>query len=810
MLKREVSIRGIISISFILLMIGTLLTIGTIIFSNWHASTENMINKMEEEKSKDIVNEIDSLFHTPIHMNEINKSLIVNKVVDIQNKESRDTFLASILNSSNEQIYSVTYGMETGEFYGARRNSSNKIEIYRSTPETNGHSYYYSVTEDLKEGEFLTDYGKFDPRTRPWYIMAKETGKPIHPPLYKLFVNNEMILSFAHPVYSNEGKFQGVLATHMTLSRLNEYLKNVVSNNTASAYVVERITGEMVANSQGTSNVHTESDGTLSRRTLDNLGNEPILEAYNQYKKNFNVKMKIEMEDENLHLKFTEYKRDGLDWLIITSISDKLYTEEVRHNIKTAAILSILAIIISMLIYKKSTDIILKPINHLILAAERFSKGDLLQKAIVYKNDEIGKLASAFNKMADELYKHINHLEEKVKERTTEIEKTNLELKQAKTEADKANEAKSDFLANMSHEIRTPLNAIIGLSEVLQNKIQDEKQQNYLKTIHIAGNSLLMIINDILDLSKIEAGMMEILYKPIKSKQIFKEIEAIFIENIHRKGIDFIIDIEDDLPELILFDEVRMRQILLNLVGNAVKFTDKGYVKLSLKAKPSLHNSDFVDLHLSVEDTGIGIPPLQWERIFEAFTQISGQSIKKYGGTGLGLSITKKLVEMMNGQITIESTVGKGSIFHVKFPYVKIADVRSMPDDTENHYFPKSLLNDDLTESQNEKENLGIMEKPSHKDHFSSHHEHLSPEILNVLQSQVLPLLQQIESSLIVSNVINLAQLLINLGNQHDSKFMTTKGEELMRYAECFDIVKIKCKIKQIYQVIIEDRPNGK
>ena len=291
--------------------------------------------------------------------------------------------------------------------------------------------------------------------------------------------------------------------------------------------------------------------------------------------------------------------------------------------------------------------------------------------------------------MAEELDKHINHLEDKVKERTSEIEKANIELKYAKIEADKANDAKSEFLANMSHEIRTPLNAVIGISELLSNTIEDEKQQNYMKTINNAGNSLLLIINDILDLSKIESGKMELNFKPIKLHAIFKEIETIFMQEVQRKEIEFFVEIPNHIPEMILFDEIRIRQILLNLIGNAVKFTEKGYVKLSIQATPSIKRDKHVDLHLSIEDTGIGIPENEKERIFQAFTQISGQSIKKYGGTGLGLSITKKLVEMMNGKISLESEVGKGSLFLLEFANVQIVDVQSLPEETESSYYWK-------------------------------------------------------------------------------------------------------------------------
>ena len=686
--KKAISIRGIISISFIVLMVSTLITIGLIIFSSWKASSDSIMLKVENATTKDILKQIEELIHLPYDINATNRNIIENDIVDMNNPTERDAFFASVIESSNENIYSISYGLENGDYYGARRDHNNQIEIYRSNAETNGHSFYYSVTEDMAQGKLVEDYGKFDPRTRSWYSLTKKAGKPIFSPLYKHFIRDDLVLTSTYPIYNKEGNLQGVLGTRITLSSLNDFLKEVVKDRMATAYIVEKKSGNLVANSLNNQSFQKLSDGTLKRISINTIENKAIIEAYENYKKTKEKKIINETTDGNLHIKLTEYKQDGVDWLIITAMSNHQFTAEINNNIHTAIILSIIALLLSMIIYKKVTDVILKPINNLIYTAEKFSKGELLQRANIYKNDEIGKLSLVFNNMAEQLYKHIYHLEEKVKGRTAEIEKANIELKYAKLEAEKANDAKSEFLANMSHEIRTPLNAVIGISELLQNSIKDDKQQNYIKTINSAGNSLLLIINDILDLSKIEAGKMELHYKPIKLHAIITEIESIFMEKVHSKEIKLFVDLPNDVPEIILFDEVRIRQILLNLVGNAVKFTEKGNVKLSIKAMPS-NTGDInrFNLHLSVEDTGIGIPEVEKEKIFEAFTQISGQSIKKYGGTGLGLSITKKLVEIMNGKISVESEVDKGSIFHIEFSNVQIVDIESLPEETDNSYF---------------------------------------------------------------------------------------------------------------------------
>ncbi len=315
----------------------------------------------------------------------------------------------------------------------------------------------------------------------------------------------------------------------------------------------------------------------------------------------------------------------------------------------------LISVTISIYIYRTIT----RPVAIMSSALRSLASGTL-DRAVPYtgRQDEIGDLARSYDVFRRNIEDRI--VAEKL-------------LEEEKEKAEAANRAKSEFLANMSHEIRTPMNSILGFTQIMQQKVSDKTILRYIDTIHSSGKTLLNLINDILDLSIVEAGKVKLQYGAVSVRHLIRELDLVYRHEVEGKKLQLLVDIPTDIPESLLLDEARLRRVLINLLSNAVKFTGEGYIKVGVYHNyPESTNQSIIDLTFYVEDTGVGVARDQRELIFEAFEQQKGQKISEYGGTGLGLAITEKLVRLMGGVVTLESEKGGGSVFKVALPGVEI------------------------------------------------------------------------------------------------------------------------------------------
>lgn len=420
-IQKSISIINIQIIIFIFVLLITVSSLGYLVFSGWTTSSKRSINYIANDMNENIYNKIGYLLNVPKDINEVNHKIIENEILDLSNAVIRDKFFVGVLKSYSKEIYSFSFGTAKGEYYGARRNEDGNIEIMRNNAETGGNSWYYSLKDTFSPGRLVLKAGAFDPRTRDWYKVAAQSNGPSFSPVYKHFVMNDLTVSASYPVY-RKGKLFGVLGTHMLLTNIGTYLKENVQDNNGYAFIVEKNTGKLIANSTGSKNFSVRTDGTIVRKTLNDLNNPDIFHAYNQYKKEKNSSFLYASSKGNLFFSMKEFKQKGIEWVIITTVPESLLISEVNQNKSLAIFFSVIALILSIVIYYFINKKLFKPMLDLLKVSDNIASGNFSDRAIIARNDEIGRISIAFNKMTDYLQYLIINLEETVKKRTLELE----------------------------------------------------------------------------------------------------------------------------------------------------------------------------------------------------------------------------------------------------------------------------------------------------------------------------------------------------------------------------------------------------
>lgn len=684
----KLPLRLILIVPFVAQVFAVVGLTGYLSLRNGQKAVNDLASQLRSDTTTNIDRHLDSYLSVPHKLNEINLQAVRLGLLELDDFERIGKYFWGQMQQFD--VGYVNYASTEGEFIGVEKLEDNTFAIHETLePNIVGMTSYETDPQGNRTtSEYDPESG--DVREEGWYADAAQTRRPVWSEIYQWLDKPEILsISSSYPVFNSEQEFIGVIGVDLILSQIGDFLNQIEISPNAKIYVIER-DGSLVARS-GT-NLPYQIVGGKPQRIQTAESPDPTVRAatrhlLQEYQSLENIieatQTEFTVDGERQFVQVTPWQdKLGLDWLIAVVVPESDFMAQINANTRTTILLCLGALGVAVAIGWYTSRWIARPIYILSEASEAVARGELERRVAVRGTKEIRLLSASFNKMAQQLQHQFNFLERVNEELETRVEARTVELRAAKVAAETANRAKNRFLANISHELRTPLKGILGYSRTLQHSISDIElarienldwkkikynQLSELKTIEQGGSYVSSLVDDLLDFAKIEADKVEL--KP--EKLDFAEFMSGIVSMVKMRAIEKNIDLEyqslGNLPVYFWADKKRLRQVLIDLLDNSLKFTDRGKVILKASAIAfSTSRSDFrakQTIRFEVKDTGVGIARDEIERIFQPFEQV-GNREKQRGGIGLGLAISQQIIRLMNSKLYVKSQPHKGSIFY--------------------------------------------------------------------------------------------------------------------------------------------------